>query len=144
MVNRELASRKAFREQYPSVREVSSPGDVPDEQCQCSTCKALCHLSRAIVVGGTDVACFQHVSALGDGQITVLIKYTDEELKQMLQRVKSRSDKAGKVGPSLIGAVEVLEQRKTGRKVCSGLCVTPDRGILTGCTTAMLSASLHR
>jgi len=63
------------------------------------------------------VTCFDHVAVLGAGPKSLHLRFSDEALDDMLRRVKTRSDKAGKVGPSLLGAPEPLgETRKSGRK----------------------------
>lgn len=116
MVDRELAGRDKVRRLTPEIVEELDHTELEEEEYQCATCHMLCFLSQVVSVGGA-IACLDHHSALPEGQTKKLrLRFSDDELRMMLSKVKARSDKAGRVPDLLLGSADVLDARTTGRK----------------------------
>lgn len=116
MVDRELSGREKVRRLAPEIVEELDHTELEEEEYQCASCHMLCFLSQVVSVGG-DIACLDHHSTLPEGQSkTLRLRFSDDELRMMLSKVKARSDKAGRVPDLLLGSADVLDQRTTGRK----------------------------
>jgi hypothetical protein len=124
MVQRELDDREAIRAFFgerEDFREQVEPEDrESEEQYQCSTCNTFVYLSQVYVPDTSIVACPRHLDELpSTGDKILSLRFDDDELGQMLHRVKARADKGGPRTASLLGAPDTDEadQRKSGRKV---------------------------
>lgn len=120
MVDREIASRKLVRStlQTQSLHEFVDESDIEEEEFQCGFCKTLCYLSQLKTVGQPEIACLDHSDSLPRGPKSLRLRYSDTELRAMLARVKTRSDKAGKrPGPLLLStaASEVVHGSGGGK-----------------------------
>ncbi|GAA6012387.1 hypothetical protein JCM11491_004316 [Sporobolomyces phaffii] len=105
MVERELDDREAVRALDPAPEEVHDPQDREEEDYQCEYCKTLCYLSQVVTRDGAHIACPEHAQSLpaAGGPRLFRTRYTDAELVQLANRVKTRSEKAGKyVEPSTV------------------------------------------
>ncbi|KAL8293089.1 hypothetical protein RQP46_000783 [Phenoliferia psychrophenolica] len=118
MTDRELATREKVRRLYPGIEEVVDPTEIEEEDYQCETCRGLAFLSFVTVLDGktTSIACPNHAASLPDGLKVFRVRYDDEELRVMLAKVKSRSDKGVRLRPSLGEWGFDGDQRTTGRK----------------------------
>lgn len=114
MVDRELVSRARVRRLLPNAEEDVDSTELDEEEYQCGTCRVLCYLSQIIVEVGDEhkIACPDHYSSLPKGDMFYRLRYSDEDLKAMLAKVKARSDKAGRVSEGLIGVGELTNARK--------------------------------
>ncbi|SCV69106.1 BQ2448_2126 [Microbotryum intermedium] len=127
MVERELAGRERLRRLLPGLIQGVDPTELDEEEYQCAQCKVLCYLSQVLSHDMEQVACLDHYKSITDVDaehpLQLRLKFSDEELSSMLARVKSRSDKAGKLPTDvLIGPIETAapvaptDLRTTGRK----------------------------
>ncbi|GAA5878392.1 hypothetical protein JCM16303_002757 [Sporobolomyces ruberrimus] len=128
MVERELADREAVRALDPAPEEVNEPQDREEEEYQCEYCKTLAYLSQVVSADGTHIACPEHASSLPAGPQTFRTRYTDAELVQFSNRVRSRSEKAGRYPePSTVshstnhggggpGSTETVDQPRTSTR----------------------------
>ncbi|GAA5991295.1 hypothetical protein JCM5350_005324 [Sporobolomyces pararoseus] len=97
MVERELADREAVRALDPVPEEVHEPQDREEEEYQCEYCKTLAYLSQVVTQDGSHVACPEHATQLPAGEPRIFrTRFTDSELVQLSNRVRSRSEKAGR------------------------------------------------
>ena len=118
MVNRELAQRSRAREGIASLTDVVVDEDHPDEYYQCKSDKSYCYLSQITARGVGFVTCVDHHDVLGNGAKIMKIRFTDDELKAMLARVKQR---ASSRAPEKGAASEV--ELEPSRKVCAKACI---------------------
>ena len=102
MTDRELATREKFRRLNPDVEEVVDASEIEEELYQCESCRGLAFLSHVTVSEGktTHIACPHHALALPDGTRVFRVRYSDDDLRMMLGKVKARSDKGGRIRPS--------------------------------------------
>ncbi|GAA5911001.1 uncharacterized protein JCM6883_000674 [Sporobolomyces salmoneus] len=97
MVERELSDRETVRTLDPAPEEQAEDYDREEEEYQCEYCKTLCYLSQVVTPDGSHIACPEHASQLPVGEARIFrTRFTDAELTQLLNRVKSRSEKAGR------------------------------------------------
>ncbi|ORY58689.1 JmjC domain, hydroxylase-domain-containing protein [Leucosporidium creatinivorum] len=117
MVDRELVSRARIRRVLPNAEEDVDSTELDEEDYQCGTCRVLCFLSQIVVEVGEEykISCLDHYSSLPEGTKHFRLRYSDDELKAMLAKVKARSDKAGRVSEGPIGFGD-LGAGSTGRK----------------------------
>lgn len=117
MIDRELASRARIRRVLPNAEEDVDSTELDEEEYQCGTCRVLCFLSQIIVEVGDEhkISCLDHYSSLPQGTKFFRLRYSDDELKAMLAKVKARSDKAGRIseGPTGFGDLSNGRKRKT-------------------------------
>lgn len=92
MVDRELADRTRARDTIPLLKEVVEDEDRPDEYYQCQKDKSYCYLSQITSPADSFVTCPEHYEALSPGTRVLKVRYTDEELRAMLARVKQRAN----------------------------------------------------
>ena len=118
MTDRELASREKVRRLYPNIEEIVDPTEIEEEEYQCETCRGLAFLSFVTVDvrNTTHIACPNHAASLPDGAKVFRVRFDDNNLRVMLAKVKSRSDKGGRARPSLGEWGFEGDQRTTGRK----------------------------
>lgn len=103
MVERELAGRQKCRRFLPKTKEIVDPTDINEEDYQCVHCRTLAFLGRITDKEGREVTCWDCWNTLPEGiEIVFQLKYNDKELKAMLDKVKTRAQKAviGDVKPS--------------------------------------------
>lgn len=124
MVARELEDREGVRQCIAGDTSYTEAVEYADreseEQYQCSTCNTFVYLSHVYVPDSTLVVCSRHLDTLPAASDKVYrLRYSDDDLRQMLHRVKARADKGGPRTASLLGApdAEEADQRKSGRKV---------------------------
>jgi len=94
MVNRELERRQRARAEIPGLVELQEDEDHPDDYYQCLVDKSYCYLSQLTTeqTATAPVACIDHHSSLEEGNARIMkIRFSDEELKAMLARVKQRA-----------------------------------------------------
>lgn len=97
MVERELADREVVRALDPAPEEQHEPQDREEEEYQCEYCKTLSYLSQVVTPDGKHVACPEHATSLPEGEPRIFrTRFTDAELVQLSNRVRSRSEKAGR------------------------------------------------
>ncbi|KAF8313245.1 hypothetical protein DL93DRAFT_1185349 [Clavulina sp. PMI_390] len=94
MKDRELSARVQFRDAAIDYEEYNDPQDRPEEQYQCSICKAFCYLSQVHCVCTESVACLEHHDSLcscedppTQQQLTLRTRYTDDDLGTIYQKV---------------------------------------------------------
>lgn len=122
MVQREIDGRNALRAEHAALANLAEevdPTDIDEEEYQCTHCKVLCFLSQIRSKKTNDIACLDHGSTLPNGPKRLHMRYSDDELTSMLAKVKSRSDKAGRIPEgTYIGTGFPIDrdQRTTGRK----------------------------
>ncbi|KAM0753831.1 JmjC-domain-containing protein [Meredithblackwellia eburnea MCA 4105] len=117
MVERELAGRETVRRLLPKLKEVIENLDIEEEEFQCNHCRCLSYLSYVTAVEGKKVvtACLHDTSTLPDGPKTLRLRFADDELRAMLAKVKSRSDKYPRKNLAAVDWV-ADDPRATGRK----------------------------
>jgi hypothetical protein len=122
MVERELERRETARTTIPGLEEVVLDEELPESEGQCVHCKCYCFLSQVVATATPFRAtCVEHaVKVLGDVGKTLRVRYTDDDLRGFLKKVKNRADKAVTVTPALL--LDDGEARKSGRKVGPGAC----------------------
>lgn len=115
MVEREIASREHARQNIKDLVEVALEVDAPDSEAQCVHCKCYCFLSQVVSTSSPYRAtCIEHsVKVLGEVHKTMRIRYSDDDLRAFLKKVKARADKNVSVNTSLL---DDGEARKSGRK----------------------------
>ncbi|MBW0534151.1 hypothetical protein O181_073866, partial [Austropuccinia psidii MF-1] len=113
MVERELADRQKALEQISNLLPdvVIQPNDLPEDQVQCYHCKSFAFLSQVTSPTSSKVSCLDHSHIFASDEKVLRYKYSDDDLQAMLQRVNSRSIKAGRI-VDMTG----IEQRTSGRK----------------------------
>ncbi|GAA5968292.1 hypothetical protein JCM11641_003799 [Rhodosporidiobolus odoratus] len=117
MVEREIDAREALRGEDPAPEEVLNPNDLEEEEYQCQQCKTLCYLAQVLSEDGQHITCLDHWDSIPGGPKTLRVRFTDAELYQLLQRVKNRSDKAGRQPDPSTGLLDGMDQpRQSGRK----------------------------
>ena len=117
MVDREIDGREKLRLLIPDMQEYVDETDIEEEEFQCESCKTLAYLSQVTTIGHSQISCLEHSSTLPEGPKMLRLRFSDEELKAMYARVKSRSDKAGKVPALLLSSGgPLVDSRSTGRK----------------------------
>ncbi|KAF7332414.1 Jumonji superfamily protein [Mycena kentingensis (nom. inval.)] len=93
MTDRELRDRQVARGQ--NIKEVLEEEDRPEDQYQCTVCKAFCYLSQITCSCKTTVTCVEHANLLCERPINdhvVLRKrFSDEELAEILNQVATRA-----------------------------------------------------
>ena len=98
MTNRELDLRKEVRETVVNSDEVYDPHDKPEEQCQCSICKAFCYLSQVTCTCSTLVSCLDHAKSFcicidpATRKTVLRTRFTDEELLETFAQIKRKRD----------------------------------------------------
>ena len=94
MVSHELEGRKMVRDVL-HVTERLEEHDHPEEQYQCSYCKAFCYLSQVTCpCSRVRVVCLEHVKYLCDCQMSLRIlrlRFSDSELSQQQSTIESRA-----------------------------------------------------
>ncbi|KAG5648789.1 hypothetical protein DXG03_000138 [Asterophora parasitica] len=93
MTEREIARRtKARSMRFPEVLEEE---DRPDDQYQCTICKAFCYLSFVKCQCTSNVACVDHAALLCENypthQLTLRKRFSDEELVDTEQKFGERA-----------------------------------------------------
>ncbi|GAA6061785.1 hypothetical protein JCM10212_001391 [Sporobolomyces blumeae] len=117
MVERELGDRERIRTLDPAPEEVHEPTDREEEEYQCEYCKTLCYLSQVLSADGAHIACPDHIASLPEGPKRFRLRYADADLTQLVNRVRSRSEKAGRLMDPSTGLPDGLDQPRTsGRK----------------------------
>ncbi|KAF7321645.1 Jumonji superfamily protein [Mycena kentingensis (nom. inval.)] len=118
MTDRELRDRQAARGQ--NIKEVLEEEDRPEDQYQCTVCKAFCYLSQITCSCKTTVTCVEHANLLCERPINdhvVLRKrFSDEELAEILNQVATRA-KTPSGWQAKLG--KVLGERATGSTIRS-------------------------
>ncbi|KAJ7437136.1 jumonji superfamily protein [Mycena galericulata] len=93
MTDRELADRQAFRAM--GMSELLEEEDRPEDQYQCTICKAFCYLSQVTCGCNTAIACVEHAHLLcerpTDRHLTLRKRFSDEELLEILSLVSARA-----------------------------------------------------
>ncbi|KAK9709113.1 hypothetical protein K7432_018632 [Basidiobolus ranarum] len=95
MVNRELETRNQIRVNLNDPREVVDQNDPPMHQIQCSYCNAFCYLSSLSCECSTRTVCpdhFVHLCECEASRKYLRLRWSDEELKDIAQKVKERAD----------------------------------------------------
>lgn len=90
MVERELAERKKARQR--GLPEYLSETDRPEDQYQCTVCKAFCYLSHVMCHCDTKVACVDHVDLLCDkshlpNHLSLRKRIDDDDLQKLLDKI---------------------------------------------------------
>lgn len=114
MVDREITSRERIRSLRPDLTEIVS-ASLEEEEYQCDSCRTLCFLSQIVTAVDGTIRCLDHYEDIELETAVLRLRYSDEDLYSMLAKIKSRSDKAGRVGTSLISD-DPCDLRTTGRK----------------------------
>ncbi|GAA5941027.1 uncharacterized protein JCM15063_000623 [Sporobolomyces koalae] len=116
MIEREIEEREAVRALDPAPEEKHEPEDREEEEYQCEYCKTLCYLSQVVSEDGAHIACPEHASSLPTGPRILRTRYTDAELMQLANRVRSRAEKAGRYPDPSSGLMEGLDQPRTSSR----------------------------
>ncbi|GAA5948514.1 hypothetical protein JCM21900_002735 [Sporobolomyces salmonicolor] len=117
MVERELGNREEVRALDPAPEEAVEAFDREEEEYQCEHCKVLCYLSQVTTSDAKHVVCPEHASTLPAGPKVFRLRFADVELNQLVNRVRSRAEKAGRMPDPATGLPEGLDQPRTsGRK----------------------------
>ncbi|KAJ7741026.1 jumonji superfamily protein [Mycena metata] len=92
MTDRELRDRQAARAM--AMSEILEEEDRPEDQYQCTVCKAFCYLSQVTCGCKTAIACVEHAHLLCDrssDHLTLRKRFSDEELIETLNTVSMRA-----------------------------------------------------
>lgn len=95
MVKRELSRRQRARDEIPCLLEILEDEGYCDEHYQCQVDKSFCYLSQLTTEEAEPghVVCIDHHETLDIAKPrTMKIRFSDEELKAMLARVKQRAN----------------------------------------------------
>lgn len=92
MVQRELHERTQAIQDIPDLHVIRENIEQDDEQYQCIVDKSFCYLSQVTTEGHTSVACAEHWKSLPEGKKVMKVRFTDEDLKAMLARVRQRAN----------------------------------------------------
>lgn len=89
-----MEARKVLSWKYPDMPLVVDTEDLPEEHFQCTYCHTLAYLTHIITPGRAQIACPEHVADLpANAQKTLHLRWTDDDLRAMLHRMRSRTDK---------------------------------------------------
>lgn len=117
MVEREMEDREAVRALDPAPEEKHEPEDREEEEYQCEYCKTLCYLSQVLSEDGTHIACPEHATSLPPGPKIFRTRIEDADLLQLVNRVRSRAEKAGRYPDPQTGFLDGYDHPRTsGRK----------------------------
>lgn len=117
MVEREIEDREAVRALDPAPEEKHEPEDREEEEYQCEYCKTLCYLSQVLSEDGSHIACPEHATSLPPGPKIFRTRIEDADLLQLVNRVRSRSEKAGRYPDPQTGFLDGYDHPRTsGRK----------------------------
>ncbi|KAJ6539749.1 PLU-1-like protein-domain-containing protein [Mycena capillaripes] len=92
MTDRELRDRQTARDM--KMPEILEEEDRPEDQYQCTICKAFCYLSQVTCGCKTAVACVEHAHLLCErpnDHLTLRKRFSDEELIETLTQVSARA-----------------------------------------------------
>ncbi|KAJ7249734.1 PLU-1-like protein-domain-containing protein [Mycena haematopus] len=92
MTDRELRDRRIARDM--GIPEILEEEDRPEDQYQCTVCKAFCYLSQVTCACKTAVACVEHAHLLCErpnDHLTLRKRFPDEELIETLNVVSARA-----------------------------------------------------
>ncbi|OAX43353.1 hypothetical protein K503DRAFT_765912 [Rhizopogon vinicolor AM-OR11-026] len=92
MTERELAARQLARER--SVCERLEEEDRPEDQYQCTICKAFCYLSQIVCHCTSEIVCVDHMDQLCDHspeELTLRKRFSDADLRETLGKVVERA-----------------------------------------------------
>jgi len=92
MTDREMADRTQARSL--GMAEILEEEDCPEDQYQCTICKAFCYLSQVTCTCSTNVVCVDHHDLLCDGRghrLTLRKRFGDEELLDTLNKFADRA-----------------------------------------------------
>ncbi|KAJ7129277.1 PLU-1-like protein-domain-containing protein [Mycena epipterygia] len=92
MTDRELGDRQTARAM--GMPEILEEEDRPEDQYQCTICKAFCYLSQVTCGCKTAVACVEHAHLLCErptDHLTLRKRFSDEELIETLNLVSARA-----------------------------------------------------
>lgn len=92
MTDRELGDRQTARTM--GMPEILEEEDRPEDQYQCTICKAFCYLSQVTCGCKTAVACVEHAHLLCErptDHLTLRKRFSDEELIETLNLVFARA-----------------------------------------------------
>lgn len=118
MFVREMSARELLRTALPNLPESVDHTAREEEEYQCSSCRTLCYLSQVLTADGKETVCVDHVSDLTSPPALFRLRYSDDEFRLMYTKVKSRSDKAGRLSGPVFGSPVITEAdaRIGGRK----------------------------
>lgn len=118
MFVREMSAREVLRTTYPNLPESVDHTAREEEEYQCSSCRTLCFLSQVVTADGKETVCVDHISELTSPPALFRLRYSDDEFRLMYTKVKSRSDKAGRLSGPVFGSPVTTEAdaRMGGRK----------------------------
>ncbi|KAI5119499.1 hypothetical protein M0805_002435 [Coniferiporia weirii] len=96
MTDQEIQGRQAVREL--GIHDILEERDHPEDQYQCSYCKAFCYLSQIICpcpkAGSARVVCLEHVKYLCDcpiSQRALRLRFCDDELLSIRRTIANRA-----------------------------------------------------
>ncbi|KIJ69805.1 hypothetical protein HYDPIDRAFT_164076 [Hydnomerulius pinastri MD-312] len=92
MTERELGSRQVARTM--GMTERVEEEDRPEDQYQCTYCKAFCYLSQVICHCKNDMVCVEHAKHLCDhpvNQHVLRLRFSDADLQEALTKVVERA-----------------------------------------------------
>ncbi|KAK4058769.1 hypothetical protein OIO90_000215 [Microbotryomycetes sp. JL221] len=91
MVERELGGRQKVRRFLPKTAEVTDHTELNEEEYQCHHCRTLCFLGRIVEAQGREVACWDCWDSISKNvKFHFLFKYSDRELRGMLEKIKNK------------------------------------------------------
>ncbi|KAG1805191.1 PLU-1-like protein-domain-containing protein [Suillus subaureus] len=97
MTERELAARQLARDR--GVCERLEEEDRPEDQYQCTICKAFCYLSQITCHCKSEIVCADHMDQLCDHSpegLTLRQRFSDADLREILGKVVERAAVPGK------------------------------------------------
>ncbi|KAJ7167585.1 jumonji superfamily protein [Mycena filopes] len=92
MTDRELRDRQVARDM--AMSEILEEEDRPEDQYQCTVCKAFCYLSQVTCGCKTAIACVEHAHLLCErpnNHLTLRKRFSDEDLIETLNAVSQRA-----------------------------------------------------